>query len=350
MSIKSSKSLKSAVNSLLGSLQTKPAKSRTTVRRGRRQSRGSRNYRPTSTRGILAGYGSPVTASFSQSRLDDGEIVRGMDLVTSPLQAGENATNISYFIPANPVTWNGTRIAAIASGYQNYRPISFKIHYRPQVGSTSTLSMFIGTIWQNNYITSRSAIEPSLVTSPGGTYLPAWQSVCTTVPLGKKLPMRMYPIRDPSFEMVPFSVVARASGGGPSAPSQPMPGRIFIEYVYEFHNAIGSGSGFQPSQVGTTSVWYHSSFYEGTQPIQYSGGWSTNVAHKGWICDMSIEPSTLFPIFAHFDTDTLIAAETSGGPKVAIYTAEINGTQITGPIEGTQQINLSLYADGGPPS
>ena len=201
--------------------------------------------------GLLAGYGSPITTTFTTTSIGDGLVVRGFDLVTS-FELGQN---ISYYITANPAAWNGTRIAGIASAFQNYRPKKFIIHYRPQVGSTDDRSLFIGTIWQTNYITSRSSLEPSCLTSPGGVYTPAWQSATTVVNLATNLPQRMFPLRDPEQSTVPFAVYCRASAGGPSAEAASMPGRIFIEYEYEFRNAIGAATiGFQPSTVRELSI------------------------------------------------------------------------------------------------
>lgn len=315
-------------------------------------------------RGILAGYGSPVTASFFQSRSRDGEIVRGMDLVTSPYQPSQNECNISYFITANPASWNGTRIASVAAGYQNYRPLSFKIHYRPQVGSTSELSLTIGTVWQNTYITSRSAIEPSLVTSPGGTYLPAWQSSCSVVPLGRRLPQKMFPVRDPDFTTVPFSVVCRSAEGGTSSPSVPMPGRIFIEYVYEFRNAIGSGSGFQPARVDRRGFSVAKVFLPASETVVYPKAWQHNSngptvssQYSGWCIDYEGEPSVAFPLFAKIGADIITggtastsqATEPSFNGSIALL--EINGVQV--PVANDEDVGTTrvgfVYDDDGLP-
>lgn len=350
------------LSSVLGSSPSTAARqSRRRVRRNRRRASNRRMARRSNAsrvpRGILAGYGSAVTASFYNSRRGDGEIVRGFDLITSPLNiSGLDNPNISYFITANPASWNGTRIAAIASGYQNYRPLQFKIHYRPQSGSTSEISMFIGTVWQNTYITDRSSIEPSLVTSPGGTYLPAWQSCCSVVPLGRRLPQRMFPIRDPDFSTVPFSVVCRASGGGPTDLATAMPGRIFIEYVYEFRNAIGSGGGgFQPSTVNSVTLNKGNLYYSGTTAIgpkiytSNSEGSSTGPnLPSGWIVEMEGPPSVDFPLFARLSTDEVFGSKTSGGTPTGIGLVEINGTAPS--VDSTPPSTVLVYRDNGRPT
>lgn len=353
------------LTSVLGSSpRPAPRQNRRRRRRGSRRARMARRSNASRVpRGILAGYGSAVTASFYQRRAGDGEVVRGFDLITSPYDASSlNSPNISYFITANPASWNGTRIAAIAAGYQNYRPLSFKIHYRPQVGSTSVISMFIGTVWQNTYITSRSSIEPSLVTSPGGTYLPAWQSSCSVVPLGRRLPQRMFPIRDPDFSTVPFSVVARASDGGPTSNAVAMPGRIFVEYVYEFRNAIGSGSvGFQPSRV-TTALTEYTTLYDNTTSLgqrivtAYDESSTTLSSPTGWLIDVDTNytsatgaVSAEVPLFAKIDTDELVASTTSGGSVGVQKILQVNG-QAMAANSSNGRLILCLYNDDGRPS
>lgn len=233
--------------------------------------------------GILAGYGSSITSVFSSRSTSDGQIVRGFDLLPN-FQLGQN---ISFYLTSNPAAWNGTRIAAIASGYQSYRPLSVRVHYRPQTGSTSTVAVFIGTLWQTNYITTRSAVEPSLLTSPGGVYTPAWQSCITSVHCGNYLPQRMYPTRDPHMTTVPFAIIVRATDGSSTDNSVAMPGRLFVEYTYEFRNAIGSGTGFAPSKVLQYTI--ANGTYTSTTPpprgvlVDANGGYTTDLPLGGLV-------------------------------------------------------------------
>lgn len=348
------------VGKILGKIVSNP-QSRSRPRRQRR-SRRMRVPRPVRRvpRGILAGYGSPLTASFATRHTADGCIVRGIDLVTSPLDGAGGYHNISYFMTANPAAWNGTRIAAIAAGFQNYRPLKFHVHYRPQVGSTSTLSVFVGTLWQDNYLQTRSSIEPSLVTSPAGTYLPAWQSSMSVVPLGRNLPMRMFPIRDPAFETVPFSLIVRSADGGPTSAATVMPGRIFVEYVYEFRNAIGSGSGFQPSRVTTISISY-GSLYSGT--ISLGQFWYVTTAENannngGWNIDTTTTSSSahaydvalsVIPIGAHVTYDHIVGSTSSGGATLPLLILKVNGSRPMGVTGFTGTLTSYLYNDNGDP-
>lgn len=312
----------SALSRAGSSLQPATNSNNNMNRRNRRRNRRSRRFRRMPhPEGIFAGYGSALTSSFLTTHRGDGCRVRGLDLVTTPLTQG---LNISYFITANPVTWAGTRISAVAQGFQNYRPEKFIIHYRPQVGSTSNVSVFIGTIWQSNSIYSREAIEPSLLTSPGGTYLPAWQSSTSIVPLGAKLPQRMFPIRDPSADVVPFAVVARSSAGGPDAESIALPGRIFIEYDYIFDNAIGSSSTSQLATITEASL-------RDNQPIDSPVGWIVDYTNRA--------PNDETPLFAHLSWDYMSTDEAK--PK-------INGRTVRFP--GVDPVPIALVYNQGPAS
>lgn len=278
--------------------------------------------------GLLAGYGSPITTTFMTTSIGDGLVVRGFDLVSS-FSLGQN---ISYYITANPAAWNGTRIAGIASAFQNYRPKKFVIHYRPQVGSTDGRSLFVGTIWQTNYITNRSSLEPSCLTSPGGVYTPAWQSATTVVNLATNLPQRMFPLRDPDQCTVPFAVYCRASAGGPSDVATEMPGRIFIEYEYEFRNAIGASSvGFQPSKVDSITIGKDGKIGITTPDNDLTG---ILVDIRTTTTD-DVEFSTALPFNARFSVDA------TNSDSYAL----INGNRIT----LDQDVVAYVYTDDGRP-
>lgn len=275
----------------------KTSSKRKTMRKSRRRVRV-----PPPQRGILAGYGSAVTSSFRIDRSADACIVTGYDLVT---YTATSYNYISYFVPVNPIGWSGTRVAAIATGYQNYRPLSIKIHYRPQVGSTDTKSLFIGTIWQNNTINAIASIEPSLLTSSGGTYVPSWQSVSSVVPCGDRLPQRMYPIRDPESANVPFFLVARSSPDGPSGSAVAMPGRVFVEYTFRFNNAIGVTSGY-------------SDWATATDTLQTLPTIDAAKVYTGTVCDSSAP--NVVPIGSHLSWDR------SYENNALVYYPELNGT------------------------
>lgn len=305
-------------------------------------------FRPQSKTGLLAGYGGRISSRYSTMSFGDSTRVSGFDLVSSTL---ENYHNISYFASANPLTWIGTKIATIAKGYQNYRPLKFKIHYRPQIGSTVSYSMFIGTVWQGNVITSREAIEATLVTSPGGMYIPAWQISSTTVPLGSRLPMRMFPVRDASLTFTPFCVVCRAAEGDSSSEAVAMPGRIFIEYEYEFSNPIGSGysSDMMVDSVIPVTL-YDNIIYSGSNRSLQPGILSST---SGWLVDMNHVPTPDWPLFSHLTTDMFmgpIDSSTGSSSLIQMFNVKLDG-KIPPAISNTTtpgELAIELYTNSPP--
>lgn len=295
------------------------AQQRKVKRSRRRYGRRGKSYGPD---GILAGYGSSISSVFSSRATSDGQIVRGYDL----LPTFTLGSNISFYLPANPTSWNGTRISAIAAGYQSYRPLTFRIHYRPQVGSNSSTAVFIGTLWQTNYISQASTIEPSLLTSPGGVYTPGWQSSVSTVHCGTYLPQRMFPTRDPHTTTVPFAIIARATDDVSTAVA--LPGKIFIEYTYEFRNAIGSGTGFSPSEIAQVTV---------TDGIITPGG--SSVPASGVLVDTSASTTTALPIGGLVSWDKI-------SNSVNSFQLLINSTQVN----WSGSVTLYIYRDGNIPS
>lgn len=96
-----------------------------------------------------AAYATHVTPYFrSSAGSRDTLRLAGCDLVR-PISstAGTGAGNIFAVIPANPAYWEGTKIAAIASAYFNYRPIRLRFHYVPQVPVTVAGTVVSGTLW-----------------------------------------------------------------------------------------------------------------------------------------------------------------------------------------------------------
>lgn len=89
---------------------------------------------------------------FFRSRATSGNKLRvtGCDLVT-PITSSTTLYNpeaqLMAVITANPAYWSGTKVAAIAAAYFNYRPIRMAFHYVPQVPVTYGGTVVAGTLW-----------------------------------------------------------------------------------------------------------------------------------------------------------------------------------------------------------
>lgn len=171
-------------------------------------------------------------------------IMQGVDLIEpipqySSSQSGQNA--IFCTVPANPLYWKGTRIAAQASAYQQYRPLKFSVKYVPSVPVTVPGQVVYGTMW--NVGTDLGAFQQSLATSNGGGITTCYQSVWSHVRCSNKyLPLRFYNVGDDMTENTtnPFVWIAYYTGELSGTVSGP--GYVLLHWKYEFTVGIGQNS------------------------------------------------------------------------------------------------------------
>lgn len=171
--------------------------------------------------------------------------VSGLDLVYSiPDAITQQTSKVLTIIPSNPAYWNGTRISAMALGFQQFRPLKFKIHYVPIVSSIQPGNIFGGTIWSNNPIPEQS-IQQSLVTSQGGLSTQVYQTKTATVKCKANLTYNLYNIGgDLSDQSNPFYYVAIAVANFNEQNVRITPGYFWISYTYVFKNPVGNNTTF----------------------------------------------------------------------------------------------------------
>jgi len=168
--------------------------------------------------------------------------VTGRDLIysipddlTSPIQN----TNVITVIPANPAYWTGTRIAALASGYQNYRPIIFKITYIPMCAVTQQGNVIGGTIWDDGI--DNNNLQQSLRTSNGGFMTQCYVPHTTRIRPKSNLQFNLYRMGGEfSTTSNPFVFVALAIGCKNTANQRIIPGYFYVTWSFELKNPIGS--------------------------------------------------------------------------------------------------------------
>lgn len=166
--------------------------------------------------------------------------VRGRDLIYKIPNNLEmnNDTDVITIIPCNPAYWLGTRMAAISAGYQNYRPISFKVSYVPQCAVTQQGNVIGGTIW--NMSPNDTNLQQTLRTSNGGMLTQCYKPYTTNIELGTNLQFNLFRMGGKfDQESNPFIYIAMSIGTKDNNSNNIIPGYFYVHYEYELKNPIG---------------------------------------------------------------------------------------------------------------
>lgn len=172
----------------------------------------------------------------------DGNTVKvtGRDLIYKiPNDIEGASTNIITCIPANPAYWIGTRISALAQGYQNYRPIAMNFTYIPQCAVTQQGNVLCGTLW--NQAPSNTNLQQSLRTSNGGAISQCYAKFTSKVRMKTNLQYNLYRMGGQfDQESNPFIFLALALACKNSNNQQIIPGYFYVTWSFILKNPIGS--------------------------------------------------------------------------------------------------------------
>lgn len=167
--------------------------------------------------------------------------VKGRDLVYSipTTLSSENNCDIITVIPCNPAYWTGTRISAIASGYQNYRPLKFKITYVPQCAVTQQGNVLGGTLWSMS--PNNENLQQTLRTSNGGMLTQCYKSKTISVQLKRNLQFNLFRTGSEFDQQSnPFVFMALSIACIDNNNNKIVPGYFYVTYEYELKNPIGN--------------------------------------------------------------------------------------------------------------
>jgi hypothetical protein len=176
--------------------------------------------------------------------------VKGRDLVYSIPSTLEsnNDTDIITVIPANPAYWTGTRVSAIASGYQNYRPIKFNVSYIPQCAVTQQGNVIAGTLWA--MAPSKQNLQQTLRTSNGGMLTQCYNPKTSRVQLKGNLQFNLFRMGGKfDQEANPFIFIALSIATTDGNGNRIIPGYFYVTYEYEFKNPIGNTVQYYNSNI-----------------------------------------------------------------------------------------------------
>lgn len=192
-------------------------------------------------RNLAAAYTKNFKREFSILRQTGTSMrVRGRDLIykiPNNLESNNN-TDVITIIPCNPAYWLGTRMAAISAGYQNYRPIIFKVSYVPQCAVTQQGNVIGGTIW--NMSPNDTNLQQTLRTSNGGMLTQCYKPYTTNIELGTNLQFNLFRMGGKfDQESNPFIYIAMSIGTKDNNGNNIIPGYFYVHYEYELKNPIG---------------------------------------------------------------------------------------------------------------
>jgi len=180
--------------------------------------------------------------------------VKGRDLVYAiPDNLNtNNETPVITVIPSNPCYWIGTRVAALAAGYQNYRPLLFKVTYVPQCAVTQQGNVIAGTLWHT--LPSTNNFQQTLRTSPGGMMTQCYKTFTSSVTMKSNLQFNLFRCAGKfDQESNPFIFMAISVACVNNQGNKIIPGYFYIDYAYTFKNPIGLSHAFYNTGITTTN-------------------------------------------------------------------------------------------------
>lgn len=160
------------------------------------------------------------------------------------------ATNVITVIPANPAYWIGTRIAALAQGYQNYRPVAMKIHYVPQCAVTQQGNIIAGTLWDQ--APTFESLQQSLRTSNGGLLTQCYKPATSVIRMKTNLQYNLYRMAGQFDQQSnPFIYMAMAIACNNSNDQPIIPGYFYVTWSFILKNPIGQSITYLNSGLTT---------------------------------------------------------------------------------------------------
>lgn len=201
-------------------------------------------------RRIPAAYTKNFNKMFKVVRQDGNSMtVKGRDLVYAipdSLKAEFQDTSVVTVIPCNPCYWVGTRVSAIANGYQNYRPLKFTVHYVPQCAVTQQGNVICGTLW--NQTPASSNLQQTLRTSSGGVLTQCYKPATSVVSMRSNLQFNLFRCGGKfDQESNPFNFIAISVGCTDTSDAKIIPGYFYVNWEYSFKNPIGYSTAYRNS-------------------------------------------------------------------------------------------------------
>jgi hypothetical protein len=221
------------------------------------------------------------------------------DTLTAPIQT----TQVITIIPANPAYWIGTRIGALAQGYQNYRPLYFEVTYVPQCAVTQQGNVLAGTIW--NQAPNNQGLQQTLRTSNGGQLSQCYNKFTSIVRPKSNLQYNLYRMAGQfDQESNPFIYIALAIGCTNANGQKIVPGYFYVTWKYELKNPIGEAIQY----YNTGLILYQNIETNYNNKTIVFAGINDNIIATGTTIQLEDDGNTVTPLY---NGSVLIPSESS---------------------------------------
>jgi hypothetical protein len=238
-------------------------------------------------------YGGVVKTGFDVKPVKNGGgvIIKGSELLTS-LTYAYNATNTNihpHILPCNPRFWTATRLSNMSDLYSMYRTRKLTLSYIPDVGTDTSGTFVVGTLWGDaiDQITSIDNMFRQISSSPGGTVAAVKFPVSINIPLTLLPQKRFYLTPRHGVDSIPFSLMWMTNDSGTSNISY---GQFYIDYEIEFYSPI-----IYPEMTHTTSHGHQMVTFNAdavtvdgqTKPYVHDSG-ATGTTYVGMVSDSNV--------------------------------------------------------------
>lgn len=238
-------------------------------------------------------------------------------------------SGLSLMIPMTPTKWSSTRSASLAQTYASHRPLRCMIAWEPAVGTSTSGSVAVGTVFAGarlpNDSDSFNSIGSALTATNGGFMTSVWNPSVKNINLGRNLRANQFPLFEVSSDDIPFWIcVATSDTSGTQL------GYLIVETTFTLRNplvgsvsapVIGSGTiSIQHSEQGASTMSVPKSRFNRALNIGADYAWA--FAKNLVSVTGSLITSILSPIIARLasstDSDYVFSIDSNIGTQEAL--------------------------------
>lgn len=200
---------------------------KSTVRNSKKTKRSTRKTVPVAYTRTTSAYATLRNSRDGSATLSTREI---FPVVSQP-------AGLSLMIPMTPTKWSSTRSASLAQTYASHRPLRCMIAWEPAVGTSTSGSIAVGTVFAGARLPSDSdnfnSIGSALTATNGGFMTSVWNPSIKAINLGRNLRANQFPLFEVSPDDIPFWIcVATSDTSGTQL------GYLIVETTFTLRNPL----------------------------------------------------------------------------------------------------------------